>query len=204
MAVYYFDTSALVKRYFQEDGTTWVREITNPLRAQEIYTVRITGPEMIAAFFLKVRKREVTHNEALSASTRFKTDLTRQYQILEITAGVADRAMSLAQEHNLRGYDSVQLAAASEIHTQRGQRGLTPLTFICASHHEIRGFRGVKHRDSEVAYQLSAESPELKELYINIEFSHRDTFSLASFARRLEEATGIVRNMVPAEEWVLQ
>jgi predicted nucleic acid-binding protein len=30
MATFYCDTSALVKRYAQETGTVWVRNLTNP------------------------------------------------------------------------------------------------------------------------------------------------------------------------------
>jgi len=51
MAAYYFDTSALVKRYAQETGTVWVRNLTNVVAKHDIYTVRLTGAEMIAAFF---------------------------------------------------------------------------------------------------------------------------------------------------------
>lgn len=118
MPAYYFDTSTLVKRYFQEVGTAWVRSITNPLRTPNIYIVRITGPEIVAAFFLKARTGEITHSEAVAASNRFKGDLISQYLILEVTTGVIDRAMMLAEQHNLRGYDSVQLAAASELHVR--------------------------------------------------------------------------------------
>lgn len=48
MAVYYFDTSALVKRYANEVGTAWIISITDPLVRTDLYTVRLTGPEMIS------------------------------------------------------------------------------------------------------------------------------------------------------------
>jgi hypothetical protein len=62
---------------------------------------------------------------------------------------------------------------------------------------EFRGFRGVKHQGGRVAYRLSIESPDLKELYINVEVSYREKLSLASLERRLQEAASIARGIVP-------
>jgi predicted nucleic acid-binding protein len=132
VAVYYFDTSALVKRYLQEDGTTWVRGITDPVLVQEIYIVRVTGPEMVAAFFLKARRGEITDSEAAAASVKFEFDFKNQYRIVEVTVTVAERAMRLARQHSLRGYDSVQLAAALELRIRRNREGSQPFTFISA------------------------------------------------------------------------
>ncbi|MCZ7574883.1 MAG: type II toxin-antitoxin system VapC family toxin [Ardenticatenaceae bacterium] len=115
MAVYYFDTSALVKRYAQEAGTAWVMNLTDPAIGHDIYIVRITGPEMVAALFRKVRTGEITPADAARATANFRTDFRTQYQIVEVTPSVADRAMTFAQQHSLRGYDAVQLAAAVEL-----------------------------------------------------------------------------------------
>ena len=138
MAVYYLDTSALAKRYVQEVGTAWVLELTDPVSGHDIYVVRITGPEMVAAFFRKVRTGEATLVDASRAVDNFKADFGNQYQIVEVTAGLADRAMVLAQRHALRGYDAVQLAAAFELHTLRNTMRLRPLTFISADTNLIR------------------------------------------------------------------
>jgi predicted nucleic acid-binding protein len=132
VTVYYFDTSALVKRYAQEVGTAWVMSLTDPTAGHDVYVVRITGPEMIAALFRKVRTREVTRVDAVRAAENFKADFQTQYQIVEVTADLADRAMTLAQHHGLRGYDAVQLAAALELHTVRNLMRLISLTIVSA------------------------------------------------------------------------
>jgi hypothetical protein len=49
MTAYYLDTSALVKRYASECGTAWITALADPERGHDLYTVRLTGPEMIAA-----------------------------------------------------------------------------------------------------------------------------------------------------------
>jgi len=132
VGVYYFDTSALVKRYAQELGTAWVMSITNPTAGHDIYVSRITGPEMIAALFRKVRTGEIAQVDALRAAENFKVDFRSQYQVVELTAEIADRAMALAERHGLRGYDAVQLAAALELHTVRKRMKLPPLIFVSA------------------------------------------------------------------------
>ena len=49
MASYYLDTSALVKCYALEAGTTWMNALREPDAGHTLYTVRLTGPELIAA-----------------------------------------------------------------------------------------------------------------------------------------------------------
>ena len=132
MAVYYVDTSALVKCYVQEPGSLWMMELTSLSAGNDIYVSRITGPELIAALFRKSRIHELTLGDALRAAENFRADLSSQYRVIEITETVSDRAMTLAQRHSLRGYDAVQLAGALELASVRHELGLTRLTFICA------------------------------------------------------------------------
>lgn len=128
MAAYYFDTSALVKRYVTETGTVWVRTITDPASAHDIYVARIAGPEAVSAF---IRQAPALPNLA-TVLANFKFDFQNQYQRLALTDAVIARAMKLAETHRLRGYDAVQLAAAVELHTVRESFGLPPLMFVSA------------------------------------------------------------------------
>lgn len=115
MAIFFFDTSALVKRYALEDGRLWVQSVTDPAAANRIYVARITGAEVIAAIRLKERERQITAADAAKVIADFRHDFANQYQIIEITDAVITRAMSLIETHVLKGYDGVQLAAAVEI-----------------------------------------------------------------------------------------
>jgi predicted nucleic acid-binding protein len=132
LTVYYFDTSALVKRYAEEAGTAWVLETTNPNAGQDIYIVRITAPEMIAALFRKIRTGEATQEVASRAAESFKNDFRSQYQILDVNEDIVERAMTMAQRHGLRGYDAVQLAAAYELYVVHNETGSNLPTFISA------------------------------------------------------------------------
>ncbi len=49
MAAYFFDSSAIVKRYVRETGTAWVRRMTRHGRPDRIYLARITAVETASA-----------------------------------------------------------------------------------------------------------------------------------------------------------
>ena len=138
MAVYYFDTSALVKRYAQETGTNWVLNLTDPAANHDLYTMRLTGPEMIAALFRKVRVGDISQTAAVQFANNFKADGQQQYHIVEANAEIIDRAMDLAEKHQLRGYDSVHLAAALRLQEIRLTMELPVLTFVSADQDQLQ------------------------------------------------------------------
>ena len=49
MAVYFFDSSAIVKRYVREVGSAWVLGITDPAASHHLYVARIAGVEVVSA-----------------------------------------------------------------------------------------------------------------------------------------------------------
>ena len=51
MGHYYFDSSALVKRYVAEVGTEQVIDLCAADAGHTLYTVRISGAEIVAALF---------------------------------------------------------------------------------------------------------------------------------------------------------
>jgi hypothetical protein len=150
MAVYYLDTSALAKRYVQEAGTAWVLDLTRAITGHDLYTVRVTGPEMIAALFRKSRTGDISLDEAIRLAANFRTDWQQRYLIVEVTAGVADQAMELAEKHGLRGYDAVHLAAAFTLQQIRESMGLSALTFVSAD---------AQQREAAAAEGLPVEDP---------------------------------------------
>jgi predicted nucleic acid-binding protein len=150
MAVYYLDTSALVKRYVQETGTAWVLDLTDVRTGHDLYTVRVTGPEMIAALFRRARTRDVSWDDATRSAGSFRTDWQQQYQIVEVTAGLADQAMALAEKHGLRGYDAVHLAAACTLQQMRALMELPSLIFVSAD---------AQQREVAAAAGLPVEDP---------------------------------------------
>jgi predicted nucleic acid-binding protein len=132
VASFYLDTSALVKRYAIEPGTSWIVGLTNPAAAHLLYTVHLTAAEMIAALYRKVRTGEIDARQARQAEAAFRADWAWQYEIGEATEAVVERAMTLARRYPLRGYDALHLAAALEIDNVAQGAGLAPLTLLSA------------------------------------------------------------------------
>ena len=132
MAHYYCDSSAVVKRYVIEVGTGWMNRLCAVSAGHTIYTVRISGAEVVAALFLRSRMGTLAAPDAYAAAQQFRADFQNRYQILEVTQTLVDMAMALAEKHNLRGYDAVQLAAALSINQVRASLSLSPVTFVCA------------------------------------------------------------------------
>ncbi|MCC7265219.1 MAG: type II toxin-antitoxin system VapC family toxin [Candidatus Latescibacteria bacterium] len=132
MAVYFFDSSGIVKRYVEEKGTSWVLDISDPIVGNHIYLARIAGVEVISALTRQKASGNLPEPTATTAIVQFRHDLTHQYRLIEITAILVERAMTLAEAHSLRGYDAVQLAAALEVHRCCLALGMPALTLISA------------------------------------------------------------------------
>ena len=131
MSVYFFDTSALVKRYVVEAGSTWVTQVTDPKSGNRIYITTITGVEVVSALMKNVRdtKTRLPLAHAQNAIAVFRNDFENQYEVLSVSDSLVHLAMTLPEKHKLRAYDAVQLAAAMIINTQSAQQGI-PATGI--------------------------------------------------------------------------
>jgi len=132
MADYYFDSSALVKRYVNETGSTWVCGLLDPGLRHEVFIAAITPVEIIAAIARRARGKTIAQGEAVAASIQLRADLQTSYQVVELTDALLTHAMSLAEMYALRGYDAVQLAAALAINALCVQNELPPLIFVSA------------------------------------------------------------------------
>ena len=113
MTDYYLDASALVKRYADEPGSTWIRQLTDPSVQNAILLAEITLAEVAAALAAKHRAPGgITQQQRDRTLSRFLQDCQEHFLILATDRPVIDRAVELTQIHRLRGYDAVQLATA--------------------------------------------------------------------------------------------
>jgi predicted nucleic acid-binding protein len=108
MGLYYFDSSALVKRYAQEVGSSWVISLTDPAAGNEFFTALVTGVEIVSAMARKARLGSMSSPDATAAIGVFKAHFSVEYQVVLMTPAVLERAMNLAESHGLRAYDAVQ------------------------------------------------------------------------------------------------
>ena len=130
MAVYFCDSSAIVKCYVQEQGSAWMVALLDAAAVHHLYIARITGVEVIAAMRRRARLGDIVATDVAAPLTQFREDFAGLYRIIEITPALVTRAMAFAETYALRGYDAVQLAAAVEVHTRGNTLGLPVLTLV--------------------------------------------------------------------------
>lgn len=118
MTAYFFDSSAIVKRYVVESGTAWVSNTTDLAAGNKVYLCRITFVEVISAIMRRARALELSSTEAMKAIADFRYDFAQEYSLIELSPTVVESAGELAEQHALLAYDAVQLAAAAEINSE--------------------------------------------------------------------------------------
>ena len=131
MAVYFFDSSALVKCYITEAGTVWSRAIVDD-EDNVIHVASLARVEIIAALTRRFRRGDITQAEFDAACQESHLDMAGQYEVVGLTDKIIDDAVSLAQKHGLRAYDAVQLATALETSRIIARVGSTQLTVVSA------------------------------------------------------------------------
>ena len=115
MAVLFFDSSGLVKRYISETGTIWVINQLRRSAANDIFIANITGIEVASAIARRVRSRSITQIFADKAMRRFRRDFDKRFIVINLTPQIVEEGISLAEKYSLRGYDTVQLAVGLSV-----------------------------------------------------------------------------------------
>jgi predicted nucleic acid-binding protein len=122
--ILFCDTSALIKLLISEPGSDQMLHAS--AEAEVIAVCRITWAEVMAG--MARRQREVPRDAAMLEQGR--AQLIQSWPlctIVEVSQSLVETAGRFADVFALRGYDSVQLAAAHELQINSEQ----PLTFAC-------------------------------------------------------------------------
>lgn len=128
MAIYYVDTSALLKRYVVENGSTWVRAALHAPEA-DIVVSQLTLVEGVAALTRRAKGGAFRPGDAARVIQQLKTDFQQQFLVINVNTQLIEKAVDLAQQRALRGYDALQLATAL---TVRALVAPEEVTFVAA------------------------------------------------------------------------
>jgi predicted nucleic acid-binding protein len=128
----YVDTSALVKRYVAEVGSSWVRRLLASPAQYVIYTSTLAQAEVISALQRRVREGHLEMAAAQRLTRRVTVHFTQRYQVIAITQTVVDQACLVLQVHPLRASDAIHLAGALTIRRIAHEQGLPPPSFVGA------------------------------------------------------------------------
>jgi hypothetical protein len=117
MSAYYFDSSAVVKLYISEAGSSWIEQIAQPRKANEeaerlVVFALIGIAETAAAISRHYRRGLLTAELRQKLYRQFMQDHPKRFTTLAITDDIVLKAAKLTQEYMLRGYDAVHLASA--------------------------------------------------------------------------------------------
>jgi predicted nucleic acid-binding protein len=139
---YYLDASALVKRYADEPGSTWIRQISDPPTQNTILLAEITLAEVAAALSAKHRApRGITQQQRDRTLSRFLQDCDEHFLLLPVDRLAIDRAVEVTQNHRLRGYDAVQLATALVASETLKSQNLSSPVFVAADENLLTAAR---------------------------------------------------------------
>lgn len=115
------DTSALIKLLIDEPDSAQIHRASES--AGLIAACRLTWAEAMAAMARRQREDSLSVIEVDQARERLNT-LWSSFTIVEVSQRLVETAGRFADVFALRGYDSVQLAAAHELHVNSEQKVL--------------------------------------------------------------------------------
>lgn len=106
----YFDTSALVKLYVDEDGSDLV--VAYSKKSLMVATSKVAYAEARAAFARSWRDGILGDKEYRQAVLNFKEEWPKFFT-LEVSDPVLDQVDYIIDKYRLRGFDALHLASAS-------------------------------------------------------------------------------------------
>jgi uncharacterized protein len=112
MALYFFDSSALVKRYVHEQGSVWVRETTASVSSHLIHISLLTVAEIASALARRRREGSLSTSERDRLFGAFLVDCARSYLLMRVEEDVIQHAVVLMTQHPLRTVDAIQVSTA--------------------------------------------------------------------------------------------
>ena len=133
MALYFCDTSTIVKYYVTEPGSQWVWQLIDS--GEPVFLVEITIAEVSAALGIVQRVGRISKRHRIQYWERFEKDCVQRYQLLPTHYQAIRTAALLCINHPLKGYDAVQVAAA--LHLQQSLGPKRPLTFVAGDKNVI-------------------------------------------------------------------
>lgn len=109
----YFDTSAVLPLLIAEHGSQMAGRLWDS--ADRVVSVRLVYPEARAALAQAERLDRVSARD-LRRAVRALDSRFEEMDLVEIDDPLAHLAGEKAEDHGLRGYDAVHLAAALRVH----------------------------------------------------------------------------------------
>lgn len=132
MALYFLDSSAIVKRYVAEPGHVWIVDLCDPAQGHDVHIAQTALTEVVATLCRKAREAAITPHERDNLIADFRHDTATTYAVREVTTATYTLAGDLCRTHRLRAYDAVQLATVLALRDDALTNGAPLPIFVCA------------------------------------------------------------------------
>jgi len=129
LALYYLETSALVKLYVYEAGTDRLLGLTASDAGHRFAILSLAQVEFRAAIRRRQRGGEIPDYAADELIESFRRHAEGKFLIQSFSDSLLDVALALVDSYALKGYDAMQLAGYLVL---RSISGTEDPTFVCA------------------------------------------------------------------------
>jgi uncharacterized protein len=110
LALYYLETSALVKLYVNEEGTKRLLSLASDEAGNRLAILSLAQVELRAAIRRRQRMGEVPNASADALLESFRHHSEQRFLVQPFSESILDVAFALLDAYPLRAYDSMQLA----------------------------------------------------------------------------------------------
>jgi uncharacterized protein len=129
LALYYLDTSALVKLYVLESGTDRLLQLANDSPEHRLAVLAISPVEARSAIRRRERAGDIDPKTAALILDRLRQHMESKFLRQPLNDVVLDGALELIDRYALRTYDAIQLSGCLVL---KAAVGTEPPTFVCS------------------------------------------------------------------------
>jgi predicted nucleic acid-binding protein len=139
LALYYLETSALVKLYVREPGTDLLLKLVSRTNEHRFALLNLSRVEFQSAIRRREREGDINSAVARRLLSRFGEHMETKFVKQPINDSLLDLAASLVDRYPLRAYDAVQLAGCLIL---RESSGKDHPTFVSSDRRLIEAAEG--------------------------------------------------------------
>jgi len=132
MTAYFCDSSAPIKRYISEQGSTWVEALVLPSSGNQIFIAQVTPAEIISGIARLQREGALTASAVALVRRSVDLHTGSLYRTISLSTAIVRRAENILLVYLLRAYDAIQLASALDMTDQLAFAGQTTPIFVSA------------------------------------------------------------------------
>ncbi len=142
MALYFLDTSALVKLYVQEPGTDRLLHLISDQPENRFAVLAISVVEVRSAIRRRQRAGDIEASLAIAVLESLQRHMESRFLRQAVNDTVIDTALEMIDRYALRAYDAVQLAGCLVIRGAAAEA----FTFVCSDHRLLEAARSEQLR----------------------------------------------------------